>query len=144
MAGLPITTLEEEATEALRMELRGPLLMSGDPGYDQARRVNNALIDRRPALVVCCAGPADVVAAVIFARQHNLLVSVRGGGHNVAGSAIADGDLVIDLSQMRGVRVDPATRTARVAGGAPGAMLIGRHNLCLMCRLKITAARCLF
>jgi FAD/FMN-containing dehydrogenase len=75
------------------------------------------MIDRRPALIVCCSGPADVIHAVNFARTNNLLVSVRGGGHNAAGNAVCDGGIVIDLSQMKGVQVDPERRTARVQGG---------------------------
>ena len=89
------------------------------PAYDEARRVRNGLIDRRPALIARCSGTADVVAAVNFAREHDLLLSVRGGGHNVAGNAINDGGLVIDLSAMRGVRVDP--------GGAHRARAGRRH-----------------
>jgi FAD/FMN-containing dehydrogenase len=110
--------LDEAAVEALSLALGGQLIRPGDPGYDAARRVNNALIDRRPALIARCRGAADVVAAVTFAREQRLLLSVRGGGHNVAGSAIADGGLVVDLSAMRGVRVDPAARTVRAGGGA--------------------------
>jgi FAD/FMN-containing dehydrogenase len=98
--------------------LRGAALKAGDGEYDDARSVRNGLIDRHPALIARCAGVADVVACVNFAREHGLLLSVRGGGHNVAGSATNDGGLVIDLSAMRGVRVDPATRTVRVQGGA--------------------------
>jgi FAD/FMN-containing dehydrogenase len=93
-------------------------LTPDDPGYDEARAVRNGLIDRRPALIIRCNGAADVVAAVNFARDRGLLVSVRGGGHNVAGNAVNDGGLVIDLSAMRGVWVDPEARTVRVQGGA--------------------------
>src|SRR5262245_12121128 len=92
--------LDEAAVEALSTALGGQLIRPGDPGYDAARRVNNALIDRRPALIARCRGPADVVAAVSFARERRLMLSVRGGGHNVAGSAIADAGLVVDLSAM--------------------------------------------
>jgi FAD/FMN-containing dehydrogenase len=88
------------------------------PGYEENRRVRNGLIDRHPAVIARCSGTADVVAAVNFAREHDILVSVRGGGHNVAGSAVNDGGIVIDLSAMCGVRVDPAARTVRVQGGA--------------------------
>ena len=110
--------LAEAAVEELATRLRGSLLRPGDPGYDDARAVQNGLIDRRPGLIVRCAGTADVVAAVNVARDHGLLLSIRGGGHNVAGTAVNDGGLVVDLSGMRGVRVDPAARTARVQGGA--------------------------
>jgi hypothetical protein len=105
------------ATERLRARFRGALLRPGEEGYDEARRVWNGAIDRRPALVARCAGADDVVEAVRFAREHDLLVSVRGGGHAVAGHAVCDGGLMIDLSLMKAVRVDPAARTARAAGG---------------------------
>src|SRR6266550_4660695 len=120
MAGEPATeaTLNPEATRAFQEGLRGPVLRPGDPGYDDARALWNGLIDRRPALIVQCSGAADVVDAVNFAREQNLLVSIKGGGHNVAGNAVNDGGLVIDLSQMRGVHVDPSTQTVRAQGGA--------------------------
>jgi FAD/FMN-containing dehydrogenase len=111
-------TLQDETIETFRQSLRGVLLRPTDSGYEEARRVNNAIHDRRPALIARCTGPADVVAAVNLARTHSLLVSIRGGGHNVAGSAIADGGLVIDLSLMRNVRVNPTAQTVRIGGGA--------------------------
>jgi FAD/FMN-containing dehydrogenase len=115
----PIEGMLDEATiEEFRGRLRGPLLTPVDPGYDEARAVRNGLIDRRPALIIRCNGAADVVAAVNFAREHDLLVSVRGGGHNVGGMAVNDGGLVIDLSDMHGVWVNPDARTVRVQGGA--------------------------
>ncbi|HEX6615273.1 MAG TPA: FAD-binding oxidoreductase [Gemmatimonadales bacterium] len=98
--------------------LTGTLLTPDSPGYDEARTIWNAMIDRRPGLIVRCDTAADVAAAVRFARAHDLLVAVRGGGHNIAGNAVCDGGLVIDLSPMRQVRVDPAARTARVGPGA--------------------------
>lgn len=105
------------AVEDLRGALLGELLLPSDTGYDVARAVWNGLTDRRPALIARCSGPADVLVAVRFARERDLLVSVRGGAHNVAGNAVCDGGLMIDLSAMRGVRVDPVARTARAQGG---------------------------
>jgi FAD/FMN-containing dehydrogenase len=111
-------TLDPEAIQGFVEGLRGAVLRPGDQGYDDARAIWNGLIDRRPALIVQCTGAADVVDAVNFAREHNLLLSVKGGGHNVAGNAVNDGGLVIDLSQMRGVHADPSTQVVRVQGGA--------------------------
>jgi FAD/FMN-containing dehydrogenase len=111
-------TLDGAAMDGFRASLRGPLLSSSDAGYDETRKVWNGMIDRRPALIARCAGLADVVAAVRFARSHELLVSVRGGGHNAPGVAVCEGGLMIDLAGMRGVRVDPVRRTARAQGGA--------------------------
>ena len=112
------TPLDPEALQAFIEGVRGVVLTSGDPGYDDARGIWNGLIDRRPALIVQCTGAADVVDAVNFARERGLLLSVKGGGHNVAGNAVNDGGLVIDLSQMRGVHVEPSTQTVRAQGGA--------------------------
>jgi FAD/FMN-containing dehydrogenase len=97
--------------------MRGRLLQAGDAGYDEACKVWNGMIDRRPALIARCAGTADVLSAVKFAKAHELLVSVRGGGHNPAGYAVCEGGLMIDLSPMRGVRVDPGKRTVTAQGG---------------------------
>ena len=102
---------------ALAARLQGPLLRPGAPGYDAARAVWNAMIDRRPALVVRCLGAADVVACVEFARASGLALSVKGGGHNIAGLAVCDGGLLLDMSLMRDVSVDPATRTAQAQAG---------------------------
>ncbi|TMJ44877.1 MAG: FAD-dependent oxidoreductase, partial [Alphaproteobacteria bacterium] len=88
-----------------------------DGGYDEARTVWNGMINRRPALIARCTGAADVIAAVRFARTHGLLVSVRGGGHNITGNAVCEGGLMIDLSPMKSVRVDPVRRTARAEAG---------------------------
>jgi FAD/FMN-containing dehydrogenase len=93
----------------------GTLLLPGDPGYEHARGVFNAMVDKRPALIAQCLG--DVVAAVGFAREHDLPISIRGGGHNVAGTAVTDGGVMIDLSRMKGIHVDAAARTARVQPG---------------------------
>lgn len=110
--------LEPAAIDAFKASLRGQLLKQGDEGYEVARTIFNAMIDKKPALIVRCAGVADVMNAVNFARNHNLVLSVRGGGHNVAGNAVCDGGLMIDLSPMKSVRVDPVTHTARAEGGA--------------------------
>ena len=110
--------LDEVSIAELRSALKGPVLRQPDEGYDAARALWNGMIDKRPGLIAQCTGVADVITAVRFARQHDLLVAVKGGGHNVAGSALCDGGLVIDLSGMRGVHVDPVGRTARVQPGA--------------------------
>ena len=110
--------MASEATlESLKTSLRGELIQPNDSAYDVARKVYNAMIDRRPRLIVRCADVADVIAAVNFARDNNLLLAVRGGGHNAAGLGVCDGGLVIDLSRMRGIHVDPTARTVRVEGG---------------------------
>jgi FAD/FMN-containing dehydrogenase len=109
--------LDDTAVRDLRASLRGALLQPGDPGYDTARKVDNAMIDRHPGLIARCAGVADVLAAVRFARTHDVLVSVRAGGHNVAGNAVCDGGLVIDVSPMKGIRVDPGARTVQAQAG---------------------------
>jgi FAD/FMN-containing dehydrogenase len=111
-------TLGAEAIHEFVGRVRGAVIQPGDAGYDDARAVWNGLIDRRPALIVRPTGTADVIEAVNFARDGGLLLSIRGGGHNVAGNAVNDGGLVIDLSALRGVHVDPATRRVRVQGGA--------------------------
>jgi len=97
--------------------LRGELLRPGETGYDEARKVWNGMIDKRPAFIARCVGVADVIHSVNFASANNLLAAVRGGGHNVAGNATGDGGLVIDLSRMKSVRVDPVRRTARAEPG---------------------------
>ncbi len=103
--------------DQIRDRFRGELLQAGDNGYDAARKIWNGAIDKQPSLVARCTGVADVRAAVRFARDQDLVVAVRGGGHNVAGTAVCDGGLVIDLSPMKGMRVDPASRTARAEPG---------------------------
>ncbi len=103
---------DERALDALRSGLRGPLLCSGDLGYEDARKIWNAMVDKRPTLIARCAGAADVRRCVEFAARHSLLVSVRGGGHNVAGNAVCDGGLMVDLSRLKAIRVDPASRAA--------------------------------
>ena len=115
--GDPIRPVSPEAVGGLREVFRGELVGAADPGYDAARRVWNGNIDRRPALVARCRGVADVRQAVSFARAEGLLVSVRGGGHSAPGYGTNDGGLVIDLSAMKGIRVDPGARIARAEGG---------------------------
>jgi FAD binding domain-containing protein/berberine-like enzyme len=110
-------TIRPQAVAELRTRFRGALLRPGEEGYDEARRVWNGAIDRRPGLVARCAGADDVVEAVRFAQEHDLLVSVRGGGHSIAGHGVCDGGLMIDLSLMKAIRVDPGARTAKAAGG---------------------------
>ena len=111
------TTAQTTEFEPLTTAMRGPVILPGGDGYDQARAVYNAMIDRRPAAIARCTDVADVMTAIKFAGEHGLTVSVRGGGHNAAGLGVADDALVIDLSPMRGVQVDPAAKTARVQGG---------------------------
>ena len=112
--------LEDASIEKFRGSLRGEVLRPGDDGYDAARKVWNAMIDKRPALIARCAGAADVIECVRFAPDHDLLVSVRGGGHNVAGSAVCDGGLMIDLAPMKSIRVDPVAQTVRAEPGVLG------------------------
>ena len=112
-----ISHLSPQAIEALKSRVRGAVLLPSEQGYDAARSIWNAMIDRRPALIVRCAGAADVCAAVDFARAQGIVPSVRGGGHNIAGSAVCDGGMMIDLSPMKSVRIDPAARVALVEPG---------------------------
>src|ERR671922_2280427 len=114
------TAIPEATTsdlERLRDSLPGSLIQPGDKGYDEARSIWNGAIDRRPACIARCTGAADVVAAVRFARERDLEIAVRSGGHGVGGHALCDGGLVIDLSPMKGIRVDPTARTARAEAG---------------------------
>jgi FAD/FMN-containing dehydrogenase len=112
------SALDDSLVTKLRNELRGDLLRPGDPHYDSARAVWNGMIDRRPGLIARCAGVADVIRCVKLARDHELVLAVRGGGHNISGNAVCDGGLMIDLSGMRAVRVDPRAQTVRAEGGA--------------------------
>ena len=125
MADATIRTLEgliksipQDTVAALRGKLRGSIVLPGEDGYDAARSIWNAMVDRRPGLVVRCLGAADVIGAVKLARDEKLLVAVRSGGHNIAGNAVCDGGLMIDLSPMKSVRVDGATKRAWVEPGA--------------------------
>ena len=113
-----MNTLTNGQLDNLQAALREPLLRAGDAGYDAARAVWNAMIDRHPALIVRCAGTADVRTALAYARDHGLPLAVRGGGHNIAGSALCDDGLVIDLSGMKSVHIDARQRRAHVDGGA--------------------------
>ena len=111
-------TLDGASLEKLKSSLRGALLFPGDEGYDTSRTVWNAMIDRKPALVARCAGVADIRQAVTFAQTHRLLTAVKGGGHNIAGNAVCEGGLLIDLSTMRTVTIDPIAAVAHVEPGA--------------------------
>jgi FAD/FMN-containing dehydrogenase len=114
---ISVVTLDETAIAALAGQLRGRLLGPDDDGYLEACRVYNGMIEKRPALIAKCVDVADVIASVNFAREHQLTVAVRGGGHSGPGLGVCDGGLVIDLSGLKGVRVDPVERTAQVGGG---------------------------
>lgn len=109
--------LDPKAIEDLKTRVRGALLLPGQAGYDDARSIWNAMIDRRPAIILRCLGTADVIAGVNFAREHGVALSIKGGGHNIAGLAVCDGGLMLDLSLMRGVWLDPAARSARAQAG---------------------------
>src|SRR6266446_2752240 len=110
--------VKELDSSTLKASLRGELIQPEDEGYDAARKVYNGMIDKRPALIARCADVADVIAAVNFGRENNLLVSIRGGGHNAGGLGICNDGLVIDLSLIRYTRVDPEAGTVRVGGGS--------------------------
>ena len=109
--------LGQEVIDGLRKRLKGPVLVPGEGGYEESRSVWNAMFDRKPALVARCLGTADVAASVQFAREHNLLLCIKGGGHNIAGLATADGALMLDLSLMRGVWVDRERKIAHAQAG---------------------------
>lgn len=111
------TVLPTETINELRGQVRGTIHLPDEAGYHEARAIWNAMIDRRPALIVRAAGAADVIAAVRFARKHKLPLAIRGGGHNIAGNAVCEGGLMLDLSPMKSVRIDPAAKTARVEPG---------------------------
>lgn len=114
----PLNNNVKSALDVLAQQLRGPVHRSGESGYDAGRTVWNAMTDRRPAAVVSPSGEADIVDTVVAARDHDLLLSIRGGGHNVAGLAVCEGGLMLDLSHLREVRVDPHSRRVRVGPGA--------------------------
>jgi len=111
------SVIGDEVVEELNGKLRGQMVLAGDDIYDEVRTVWNAMIDRKPAIIVRCAGPSDVINSVNFARDNDLLLAGRGGGHSFAGNAVCDGGFVIDLSPMQGVLVDPVKQTARAEPG---------------------------
>src|SRR5688572_10360160 len=111
------TSVNDKSIQELTSRIRGGVLLPGGVGYEEACRVYNGMINKRPALIAHCVDVADVIAAVNFGREHGLTVAVRGGGHSGPGLGTCDGGLVIDLSGMKGVRVDPSTRTVRAEGG---------------------------
>lgn len=111
------STLDSASVAELSARFSGVLLRPGNAGYDEARRIHNGMIDRHPVLIARCLGTADIADAVNFARTRSLEIAVRGGGHNVAGNAVCDGGLMLDLSLMKGIHVDPARRTVRAQGG---------------------------
>ena len=112
-----LTTTADLAARDLAGTFEGQLIGPDDPGYDDARAVYNAMIDRRPALIAKCAGPGDVASAIAVGRKHDLPIAVRGGGHNGGGLGVCDGGIVVDLSLLRDLDVDPVQRIARVGGG---------------------------
>jgi FAD/FMN-containing dehydrogenase len=112
-----MTSVDQASIVELSARFSGVLLRPDQSGYDEVRRVHNGMIDRRPALIAGCLGNADIVDAVKFARTHGLELAVRGGGHNVAGRAVCDDGLMLDMSLMKGIHVDPVRRTARAQGG---------------------------
>jgi FAD/FMN-containing dehydrogenase len=118
-----ISTIDPAKLDELARAVSGRVLRPGDDGYDDARKVHNGLVDRHPAVIVRCRSAADAAAAVRFARGADLEISVRGGGHNVAGRAVADGAVMVDLAEMKGTAVDPEARTARAEGGLTWAEL---------------------
>ena len=112
------SVVNQDLITTFKSSIGGKVITPRDSGYDNARKIWNASIDRYPGIIACCSGVADVMAAVNFGREYELLVAVKGGGHNVGGRAICDGGIVIDLSGMKGIHVDSIKRTARVQGGA--------------------------
>src|SRR5436189_3633204 len=112
-----LATLDADRIDTLSASLSGAVLQPGDDRYEAARLVHNGLIDKRPALIARCRGVADVGAAVAFARDAGLEISIRGGGHNIAGRCVTNGGLMIDLAEMKGTYVDPQAGTMRAQGG---------------------------
>ena len=112
------TVVEKAAMKELSDSMRGQVLLPGNVGYEDARKIWNGMFDRRQALIARCLLPSDVRDAVAFARSNDLLVAVRSGGHSISGKSVCDGGMMIDLAPMRGVRVDPIDQTARAQAGA--------------------------
>jgi FAD binding domain len=133
--------LPEEILRGLRNRMRGTLALPGEDAYEAARTIWNAMIDRRPAVVAQCMGAADVIKTVKLARDAKLLLAVRGGGHNIAGNAVCDGGLLIDLSLMKSVHVDPASRIARVEPGATLADFERRRKSSVLQRRRASIRR---
>ena len=106
-----------ENVEQIQLGMRGAVIQPGDPNYDSARAIYNAMIDRRPALIAQCLDVADVISAVNYGREQKMDIAIRSGGHHGAGMCLVDNGLVIDLSRMKGIRVDPRARTVRAQGG---------------------------
>jgi len=125
MSNIEVTNLDgtngdiaSDSVEELKAGVKGQVLINGDPGYDEARSIWNAMIDKKPGIIVQCAGTSDVIKAVNFARDNNILLSIKGAGHNIAGNAVSDGGLMIDLSGMKSVKIHPTQRRAYVDPGA--------------------------
>src|SRR5262245_24296755 len=113
-----MSTLSTSAIGALKKEFQGEILLPGSDAYEKARAIWNAMIDKRPAAIARCTTTQDVVRAVNFARKNGVLLAIRGGGHNIAGNALCDGGLVIDMSQMKAARVDAGARRVTIEAGA--------------------------
>ncbi|MCX9082279.1 MAG: FAD-dependent oxidoreductase [Candidatus Methanoperedens sp.] len=123
------SVLDEAAVQKFKASLRGELIRPDDGGYDDARKVWNGMMDKRPAMIARCSGAVDIINSVNFARDNKLLVAVRGGGHNVAGNAVCDGGIVIDLSRMKGIRIDPESDKLHALNPvSPGLSSTARHR----------------
>jgi FAD/FMN-containing dehydrogenase len=109
--------LKQDIVDNLKLRLKGQVLISGDVGFEESRTVWNGMIDKKPAIVVRCLGTADIIACVQFVREHNLLLCIKGGGHNIAGFATAEGAVMLDMFLMRGVIVDPEKKVAHAQVG---------------------------
>ncbi|HUG58178.1 MAG TPA: FAD-binding oxidoreductase, partial [Candidimonas sp.] len=113
-----MTNVQAKNIDELKNRFKGKIVLPSDSAYDNTRKIWNAMIDKHPAVIACCASTSDVMLGVNFARENDLLLAVRGGGHNIAGSALCDDGIVIDLSQMKTANVEPTKRRATVDGGA--------------------------